>query len=73
MSRDNIIKMAHEYIASADEEQQQWAEYLKEAAERKRLEKAVKEWRDRCIHPSGPHPMHEFCAWRTPKTEGVTK
>jgi hypothetical protein len=24
---------------------------------------------DRCIHPSGPHPQHEFCAWRTPKTE----
>ena len=20
---------------------------------------------DRCIHPSGPHPTHEFCAWRT--------
>jgi hypothetical protein len=40
---------AHEYIASADEEQQQWAEDLKEAAERiERLEKAVKEWRDRC-------------------------
>ena len=26
---------------------------------------------DRCGHPSGPHPMHEFCAWRTPKTEGA--
>jgi hypothetical protein len=26
---------------------------------------------DRCIHPSGPHPMNEFCSWRTPKTEGV--
>ena len=26
---------------------------------------------DRCEHPSGPHPMHEFCAWRTPKTEGA--
>lgn len=49
MTRDNIIKMAHEYIASADEEQQQWTEDLKEAAERiERLEKAVKEWRDRC-------------------------
>ena len=24
-----------------------------------------------CIHPTGPHPMHEWCAWRTPKTEGV--
>ncbi len=20
--------------------------------------------------PSGPHPMNEFCQWRTPKTEG---
>lgn len=18
---------------------------------------------ERCGHPSGPHPMHEFCAW----------
>ena len=26
---------------------------------------------DRCIHPSGPHPQNEFCAWRTPKTKGV--
>ena len=26
---------------------------------------------DRCIHPSGPHPQNEFCAWRTPKTEGA--
>lgn len=26
---------------------------------------------DRCIHPSGPHPMHEWCAWKTNKTEGV--
>ena len=26
---------------------------------------------DRCIHPSGPHPQNEFCAWRTPKTEGI--
>ena len=25
---------------------------------------------DRCGHPSGPHPMNEFCAWRTPKTQG---
>lgn len=24
-----------------------------------------------CRHPSGPHQMHEFCQWRTPKTEGV--
>lgn len=24
-----------------------------------------------CRHPSGPHPMNEFCQWRTPKTEGV--
>ena len=26
---------------------------------------------DRCTHPSGPHPMHEWCAWKTPKTEGA--
>ena len=26
---------------------------------------------DRCGHPSGPHPMHAPCAWRTPKTEGA--
>ena len=26
---------------------------------------------DRCEHPSGPHPMHAPCAWRTPKTEGA--
>lgn len=26
---------------------------------------------DRCGHPSGPHPMNEFCQWRTPKTEGA--
>ena len=25
----------------------------------------------RCIHPAGPHPMNEFCQWRTPKTEGA--
>ena len=28
---------------------------------------------DRCGHPSGPHPMHAPCAWRTPKTEGVPR
>ena len=26
---------------------------------------------DRCGNPSGPHPMHEWCEWRTPKTEGA--
>jgi hypothetical protein len=27
---------------------------------------------DRCIHPSGPHPMHEFfCAWKVEKREGA--
>jgi hypothetical protein len=26
---------------------------------------------DRCTHPSGPHPMHEWCPWKTPKTEGA--
>ena len=30
-----------------------------------------KQRHDRCIHPSGPHPMHEWCAWKTPKTEGI--
>ena len=29
----------------------------------------TKQRHDRCIHPSGPHPQNEFCAWRTPKTE----
>lgn len=24
-------------------------------------------------HPSGPHQQNEFCAWRTPKTEGGVK
>ena len=28
---------------------------------------------DRCTHPTGPHPMHEWCEWRTPKTEGIAK
>ena len=28
---------------------------------------------DRCTHPSGPHPMNEFCPWKTGKTEGATK
>ena len=36
-----------------------------------RLEAAEKERDDRCIHPSGPHPQNEFCAWRTPKTKGA--
>lgn len=31
----------------------------------------IKQRHDRCIHPSGPHPQHEFCAWRTNKTEGA--
>lgn len=31
----------------------------------------IKRRHDRCIHPSGPHPMHEWCAWKTNKTEGV--
>ena len=26
---------------------------------------------DRCTHPSGPHPMNEWCEWKTPKTEGA--
>ncbi len=25
---------------------------------------------DRCEHPSGPHPMHEGCAWVAAKTQG---
>ena len=28
---------------------------------------------DRCNHPTGPHPQHEFCAWKTPKTEGIAE
>lgn len=31
----------------------------------------IKQRHDRCIHQTGPHPMHEWCQWRTPKTEGV--
>jgi hypothetical protein len=31
----------------------------------------IKQRHDRCIHPGGPHPMHEWCEWRAPKTEGV--
>lgn len=31
----------------------------------------IKQRHDRCIHPTGPHPMNEFCAWRTTRTEGV--
>lgn len=31
----------------------------------------IKRRHDRCIHPTGPHPMHEWCAWKTNKTEGV--
>ena len=30
-----------------------------------------KQRHDRCIHPSGPHPMNEWCEWKTPKTEGA--
>lgn len=30
-----------------------------------------KQRHDRCIHPSGPHPMNEFCPWKTGKTEGA--
>ena len=33
----------------------------------------IKQRHDRCIHPAGPHAMTELCAWRTPKTEGVTE
>ena len=25
---------------------------------------------DRCIHPSGPHPMHKPCPWAAAKREG---
>ena len=32
-----------------------------------------KQRHDRCEHPSGPHPMNEFCQWRTPKTEGIAR
>ena len=30
-----------------------------------------KQRHDRCTHPSGPHPMNEFCPWKTNKTEGA--
>lgn len=26
---------------------------------------------DRCIHPKGPHPMHDPCAWKVEKREGA--
>ena len=32
-----------------------------------------KQRHDRCIHPSGPHPMHEGCPWMAAKTQGVTE
>ena len=32
-----------------------------------------KQRHDRCKHPSGPHPMNEWCAWKTPKTEGIPR
>ena len=32
-----------------------------------------KQRHDRCEHPSGPHPMHEWCPWKTTKTEGIAK
>ena len=28
--------------------------------------KAVERY-DHCEHPSGPHPMHEWCVWKTPQ------
>lgn len=37
-----------------------------------RSEKAPQMQRhNRFVHPSGPHPMHEFCAWRAPRQEGL--
>ena len=36
-----------------------------------RAKAPIKQQHDRCIHPSWPHPQNEFCAWRTPKTEGA--
>lgn len=37
-----------------------------------RSEKAPQMQRhNRCVHPSGPHPMHEFCAWRAPRPDGI--
>lgn len=26
---------------------------------------------DRCEHPTGPHPMHEPCAWQAEKSRGL--
>ena len=26
---------------------------------------------DRCEHPTGPHPMHDPCAWKAEKREGA--
>jgi hypothetical protein len=26
---------------------------------------------DRCGHPTGPHPMHDPCAWKVEKREGA--
>ena len=30
-----------------------------------------KQRHDRCIHPSGPHPMHAPCSWHQQKTQGA--
>lgn len=26
---------------------------------------------ERCIHPAGPKPMHEWCGWHQSKNEGA--
>ena len=47
------------------------ADILRQFNEWRRGAETIEQRHDRCIHPSGPHPMNEFCQWRTPKTEGA--
>ena len=35
--------------------------------------KPEKQRHDRCIHPSGPHPMHAPCSWFAAKMEGKSE
>ena len=61
----------HEMIAVADAAVAERDELM--AALQRIADGQAVERHDRCTHPSGPHPMNEWCAWRTPKTEGIAK
>ena len=45
--------------------------YLRREKIRRGDKAPTKQRHDRCIHPSGPHPMNEFCQWKTAKREGA--